>query len=113
MKKGYLLIILAGVLYGGVTFGGQVFVNAGLSLYEISAFTLMFGLLLLPFVLFKKECRFKKSMIGFFLGLGFFGGLLRLSQFGAIVLGVPVAIAVLLLYTQPFWTVVFSRLFLG
>lgn len=51
-------------------------------------------------------------MIGFFLVFGFFGAIARLCQFGAVVLGVRVAIVVLLLYTQPLWTIAFNKLFL-
>ncbi|MEM2897316.1 MAG: DMT family transporter [Candidatus Bathyarchaeia archaeon] len=112
MEKEYCFVAIAGALLGTLVFGGQVLVNLGLSLYEISMFTLIFGFLLLPLILFKKEWKFERSMVGFFLVFGFFGAITRLAQFGAVVLGVPVAIVVLLLYTQPLWTVIFSKLFL-
>lgn len=112
MEKEYWFAIIAGILLGTLVFGGQIFVSLGLSLYEISIFSLVFGFLLLPIIVFKKDCRFRKSMIGFFLIFGFFGAITRLAQFGAVVLGIPVAIAVLLLYTQPLWTSVFSKIFL-
>ena len=112
MEKEYGFVIISGILFGTLVFGGQIFVNLGLSLYELSIFSLIFSFVILPLIIFKKECRFKKSMIGLFLIMGLFGGITRLSQFGAIVLGAPVAIVVLLLYTQPLWTVIFSKLFL-
>lgn len=112
MGKEYLFVVITGIMFGSLVFGGQVFVNMGLSLYEISLFTMVFGLLLLPFIILRKECRFRRDMVGFFLVFGIFGAVTRLSQFGSLVLGVPVAIVVLLLYTQPVWTVIFSKLFL-
>lgn len=112
MEKEYWFVIIAGILYGTLVFGGQVFVNLNLSLYEISFLPLLFGLLLLPVVLFKKEYRLRKEMIGLFLGLGLFGTITRLAQFGGVVLDVPVAVVVLLVYTQPFWTIILSKIFL-
>jgi drug/metabolite transporter (DMT)-like permease len=112
MEKEYWFVITSGMLFGTLVFGGQIFVNLGLSLYEILIFPLIFGFLLLPLIIFKKECNLKKSMFSLFLFMGLFGAITRLSQFSAVVLGVPVAIVVLLLYTQPLWTVIFSRLLL-
>ena len=112
MEKEYGFVIISGILFGTLVFGGQIFVNLGLSLYELSIFSLIFSFVILPLIIFKKECRLKKSMIGLFLIIGLFSGITRLSQFGAVVLGTPVAIVVLLLYTQPLWTVIFSKLFL-
>ncbi|MBU0626896.1 EamA family transporter [Patescibacteria group bacterium] len=34
-----------------------------------------------------------------------------ITQFGGLYFHVPVAVIVLLLYTQPLWTIVFGRLF--
>ena len=112
MEKEYWFVITSGMLFGTLVFGGQIFVNLGLSLYEILIFPLIFGFLLLPLIILKKECNLKKSMFSLFLFMGLFGAITRLSQFSAVVLGVPVAIVVLLLYTQPLWTVIFSRLIL-
>ena len=56
MNKEYIYIIITGILYGTLVFGGQIFVDFGLSLYELSMFTFVFGILLLPFI-FKKENR--------------------------------------------------------
>ena len=105
-------MVIAGVLFGTIVFGGQIFVNLGLSTYEISFFTTIFGFVLLPLVIFKREWKFRRSMISFFLVFGFLGAAIRLLQFGALALGAPVAVVVLLLYTQPLWTVIFGRLFL-
>lgn len=112
MNKEYIYIIITGILYGTLVFGGQIFVDFGLSLYELSMFTFVFGILLLPFI-FKKEKRPRKTSMALFLLLGLFGALTTLSQFGALILGIPVAIVVLLLYTQPLWTIIFGRIFLN
>lgn len=114
MEKEYWFVILSGILSGTIVFGGALFARMGLSLYELATLPFIFTVIfLLPFVLFKKECRFKRSFLPLALAYGLVSVFVVLSQFGAIILGVPVAIIVLLLYTQPFWTIILSKLFLG
>ena len=92
--------------------GGQYFHNVGFSLYEISCLIFFLAISLIPFLIFKKEYRVPREQITFFIIFGFIGAGLQISQFAGIVLGVPVAIVALLLYSQPIWTTVFGRLFL-
>jgi drug/metabolite transporter, DME family len=112
MQKEYLFIIITGILSGFIIFGGQVFTNLGLSLFEIAvlpySLTLIF---LLPF-LFKKKYRFDKKLLPILILYGIISAFLVIAQFGGIVLGVPVAMVVLLLYTQPLWTILIGKLFL-
>jgi DME family drug/metabolite transporter len=109
----YSYVIVAAVLYGTITAGGQFFVNLGLSLFEISIYrAFLTSLILLPVVLIKREYLIKKEMLFFFAVYGLIGGLLELAMFGGIALGVHVAVVALLLYTQPIWTIIFGRLLL-
>ncbi len=109
----YWYVMVAAVLYGTITAGGQFFVNLGLSLFEISVYrALLTSLILLPVVLIKREYLIKKEMFFFYVVYGLIGGLLELAMFGGIALGVHVAIVALLLYTQPVWTIIFGRLLL-
>ena len=106
-------MIVAALLYGTITAGGQFFINLGLSLFEISVYrAFLTSLILLPVVLIKREYMIKKEMLFFFGVYGFIGGLLELAMFGGIALGVHVAVVALLLYTQPIWTIIFGRLML-
>jgi drug/metabolite transporter (DMT)-like permease len=114
MKSGYLYLIFAGILAGIIIFGGAVFSKLGLSLYEISFIPYAVAvIILLPFIfsIGKNRKELKKNFLWFII-LGFIAAFADLSQFAGVVLGVPVAIAVLLLYTQPLWTVLLSRVFL-
>ena len=43
---------------------------------------------------------------------GLITALLSLAEYGGVILGVPVAVAVLLIYTQPLWTVIIGKSFL-
>jgi drug/metabolite transporter (DMT)-like permease len=111
MEKEYWFIVTAAILYGTLTVGAQFFVNLGLSLYEISLYPILFiSLIFLPALLIKRQYMIKKEMILFFIIYGLIGALLQLTQFGGIVLGVPVAVVALLLYTQPIWTTAFGKL---
>jgi drug/metabolite transporter (DMT)-like permease len=112
MKNEYLFIILAGIFSGFVGFGGQILVNLRLSFYQIAIFSLSFVFILLPFILFKKECKIQKEAIKLFAVYGLIGAALSFSEFIPLMLGVPVAVTILLLYTQPVWTVIFGKLFL-
>lgn len=112
MEKEYLFVVSSAILSGLVVFSGSAFSEMGLSLYQISIFPTLFIFMLLPFILFKKECRIKKEMLPLFALYGFFSMLSCFGEFGPVVLGVPVSVTVLLLYSQPLWTVLISRLYL-
>ena len=109
----YFFILIAGTLFGSITVGTQLFINTGLSLYEVSIIPFILGVIVtLPIVLFIKKYRLRKSMLGLFLMFGIFGGIMRLSYTNALILGVPVATVALLIYSQPFWTMLLSKIFL-
>lgn len=113
MKREHLFVMASGILSGFIVFGGKIFSDMGLSLFEISFLLCIFAVpLLLPFILLRKESAFKKEMLPYWLLFALAATLTVLCQFGAVVLGVPVAIVVLLLYTQPLWTTLFSKFFL-
>lgn len=105
-----LAVAVGAFLYGGVTFGGRLFVHRGFSLMEIalagvSVATVLLGTL----ALVHPSLRPSRRDVDLYLGFGVVGAGLQLTQFGGIVLGVPVAVVALLLYTQPVWTVVLGR----
>jgi len=112
MEKEYLYVVISSILFGSIIFGGQVFIEMGLSAYEISIFRLAMGLVLLPLIIFKKEYRITKPMIPIFIAFGIISAINLLTQYTALMLGVPIAIVVFLLYTQPLWTSIFGKIFL-
>lgn len=114
MKEGSSYVLLAAVFYGLIAAGCRYFANQGLSLYEIAFHTFLCGtVLLLPPMLLRRTYLPPKKMLTFFLTYGLISALLQLSSFGAIVLGVPIAAAVLLLYTEPVWTIFLAKPLLG
>jgi drug/metabolite transporter (DMT)-like permease len=115
MRREYWYIIIAGILYGVIAPGGQFLLDRGLSLYEVSFYrSVLVFVFLLPVVLVMPDrYMLKRDKIPFYALYGLIGGLLELSLFTGIALGVPVALTVLLLYTQPVWTIFIGRLVLG
>lgn len=113
MEKEYLFVAITGILSGLLVFGGRVFENHGLSLFEIAFFPqLLVVLMLLPFMV-SKRYRVVRGTAWNWILYGCVMVVLVLSEYGGVILGVPVAIAVLLLYTQPLWTIMISRVFMG
>ena len=54
----------------------------------------------------------RRDMITIFILYGFLTALTVMGQFSSVILGLPVAIAVLLLYTQPLWTIIYAGIFM-
>ncbi len=113
MKKEHWFLIISGVLYGTVIAGGQFFVRLGLSLFEIAFYRVLIAtLVLLPVVLIRRNYFFRRKELFFFVIYGLIGALAGLSQNFGLVLGVPVSMVVFLIYLQPIWTILLSRLIL-
>jgi len=103
-------LLLAGILFGGITTGARFLAGFRLSLYEISFFTLGLGTLMLaPLALKEKTSTGKLKFLALY---GLSGALLQLAGFAGIILQVPVAIVSFFMYSQPIWTVFLSILFL-
>lgn len=108
-----LLIAGAATLYGSVTVGGKLLYGMGFSLYEISLYPLVLTCAILaPWERSLGRVAVPRGSLSLFVVYGLIGALLQLSQFGGIVLGVPVATVALLLYTEPVWAIVLGRVLL-
>lgn len=113
MQKEHWFVIIAAIFYGTITVGGKFFADLGLSLYEISLYPMIFmSLFFLILILLHRQYLFREDMLPFFLVYGLIGALAILSQFGAIILGIPVAVVALLSYSQPIWTTAFGKMIL-
>lgn len=111
------LIAGAATLYGSVTVGGKLLYGMGFSLYEISLYPLVLTCAILaPWERSLGRVAVPRGalprFVAYWLIGGLIGALLQLSQFGGIVLGVPVATVALLLYTEPVWAIVLGRVLL-
>jgi drug/metabolite transporter (DMT)-like permease len=111
-NRGVLSIASSGILYGLVTVGGSLLSRAGFSVLDISFFFIFFSILVLaPFALRKDRNIFSKMKFNwkFLLIYAFVNLVILLSQFGSLALGLGPPVVALLLYTQPMWTIIFSR----
>lgn len=112
IQKEYWFIVISGILSGIIVFGGEAFKQIGFSLLETSILFFLPGLFFLfPFLKGKKSQIFNWSNFKLLFAWALFGSLTVVLQFGAIFAGTSVAMVLLLLYTQPIWTVVITRFY--
>jgi drug/metabolite transporter (DMT)-like permease len=109
MKRGHYYVILAGIFAGTIIFGSALFVNAGFSAYQITIFRFLFSLLLFPYLIYINDYKIDKKLLKILLLFALVDSVGVPLEFMPVILGVPVAITVLLLYSQPIWTVIFSK----
>jgi len=88
MKKDYWTIIISAIFFGLIIPGGQFFSNLGFSLYEISAYSLLFLFVFtLPIIVIKKTVPIRRDNLLFFVLYGLIGALLQLTQYGGVIFG--------------------------
>jgi drug/metabolite transporter (DMT)-like permease len=111
MERPALLVASAAVLYGLILPSAQYFADMGLSVYEIALLPILCNLVILgPLALREGLSRRHLPTLALY---GLIGAALQLSQFGSIVMGLPIAAAAMLLSTQPLWSLALGRLLLG
>lgn len=114
MKSEYSLIIISGILYGTITPGAELLLEEGFTLIDVSFYRAFFiSVLILPAFLVRPKYMFPLAMTPFFIVYGLIGGLLETAMFASLYLDVPVALVVFFLYTQPVWTIIMGKFFLG
>lgn len=107
----YLFIVLAGALFGIITVGGQILGNLGFSVYEAALYgQIAVALFLLPFIFTKKRYSAILNNLSFFIVFGFIEAILQIFQIGGALLGAPIAVVAFLLFTQPIYTTILSRI---
>ena len=110
----YLAVASGAALFSGLFVGSRALAHRGFSLYEIALSGLLFTALIFGALLVvRPDLRPRRRDGGLFLAYGLVGAALQLSQFAGIVLGVPIALIGLLLYTAPIWTLIFGRILLA
>lgn len=112
IKKEYYFVFSASVLSGTVVFGAKFLSEMNLSFYQIALFPLLFTLLFLPILLIPKY-QIKQGHFKILILYGFISSIATFNEYIPVILGVPVALVVLLLYTQPIWTAIFGKVFLN
>ncbi|MEK6978396.1 MAG: hypothetical protein AABX40_08405 [Candidatus Hydrothermarchaeota archaeon] len=109
MERPALFVASAAVLYGLILPSAQYFADMGLSLYEIALLPILCNLVILgPLAL--REGLWSRRHIPTLAVYGLIGAALQLTQFGGIVMGLPIAAAAMLLSTQPLWSLLLGML---
>lgn len=107
---GYLYVAIAGMLAGMIVFGGQVLQGFGLSAVEISLFPyILSALFLLPFLIGYKLIKINPKRLPLLVLWGVVSTGTVIGQYFSLYFGIPVAMVVLLLYSQPLWTTLICR----
>lgn len=107
----YLYLVLSGILFGGIVFGGKVLMNMGASLFEVMLYPEVLSLLIMLYparrdfkrifkVPLKASLLFMISML-----------MVNIGEFAPIILNIPVTLIVLILYLQPLWTILIERFY--
>jgi drug/metabolite transporter (DMT)-like permease len=112
-KKYYFYIALSGCIFGSVSLFSALLRDRNVSSLQQSILRVFFAMILLSPIAIRNRTAMSKNDMGFFLLFGLIMALLGFLENTAIALKTPVAVVVLLMYTQPVWTALISRLFLG
>jgi drug/metabolite transporter, DME family len=107
-------LIVSGTLFGTITVFDRWLSDRGFSVLEISLFPIVFSaVILLPFALRHRKEMLQPVSLRFYASVGLVLATLSAVEVAGIALGTHIAIAALLLYTEPVWTIIFGSLFLG
>lgn len=105
----YFYLILSGIFYGGIVFGNKVLLKLGFSLADLLILpNAIVGLCILPFVWkdLKELSQFPiKTMCAFACGCV----LMQAGQILPLTMGLSISFIELLVYTQPIWTILFTK----
>ncbi|MFH1285035.1 MAG: DMT family transporter [Candidatus Micrarchaeota archaeon] len=113
MKKEILYLIIVGIFYGTIYAGAQMLMDIGFTAYETTLIMMAFSSVMFLAAMRAEHVGLRDIKPQFFLlyGLCSFG--CYISEFGALALGIPIAIGVLLMYTQPIWTIILGKFLLN
>lgn len=107
----YLILVLAGVLSGGIVFGGKILALMGASPFEIMLYPSLIGsLVILPFA-FKNLYRLRQIPLSANLLLMFAISTQVIGQYAPLFMNISVTLVLLLVYLQPVWTTLIEHFY--
>lgn len=108
-----LFLCVSGIMFGTITVLDRWLSDAGFSVIEISLLPLLFSaIILLPFAMRSRREMLQGGSLKFYTLVGFILAALSVVEVAGLALGVHIAIAALLLYTEPVWTIVLGAVIL-
>ncbi len=111
ISKEYRFMVTAGSLFGLIIFWRQLFANLWLSTFEIAVLPYLPAIAILLPVLIRRKTWWKRAYIRPILVWWFIEAIQVITQFGWFYFHIPVAVILLLIYTQPLRTILFGYLF--
>lgn len=107
----YFFLVLAGILSGGIVFGGKILALMGATPFEVMFYPNLIGALLVtPFIFkdFHRFIAFPLPVTAAFILSVFF---ISVGQYAPLFMDVSVTLVLLLLYLQPVWTALIERFY--
>lgn len=110
----YAGLVIAGCFFGTISTFSAVLRDNNISAFQQSFSRSFFALLYIMIVFYYKKINFAIDFkeLKYYSLLGLVMAAIGFFENTAVSIGTPVAIVVLLLYTQPVWTTVFGKIFL-
>lgn len=117
MSKGlkpYVALILAGCLFGTISTFSAMLRDMDVSSFQQSFLRIFFALIYISIIFYYKKINFLINFeeLKYYIFLGLIMSVLGFFETTAVVVGTPVAVVILLIYTQPMWTTIFGKIFL-
>ncbi len=111
--KHHILLMLAGCCFGTISTFSAVLRDHGVSSFQQSFLRCFIALLYILIIFYYKKTDFLINIreLRYYALLGLVMGALGFFENSAVAVGTPVAVVVLLLYTQPIWTTIFGKVF--
>lgn len=107
----YFFLVLAGILSGGIVFGGKILAMMGASPFEIMFYPNFIGALLVTPFIFKDFRRFISFPLPITLAFLFSVFFVAVGQYAPLFMDISVTLVLLLLYIQPVWTILIERFY--
>jgi len=112
LNRSQAYVVLATLGFSFILVFSTLLKDTGMSTFEQLLFRLGFGFLILLFIMLyrRRLLIIGRKDVRFFVSIGLTYALFTLSGLSAIAFGAPIPVAVALVYTQPIFTAVISRL---
>ncbi len=111
--NGYIGLILSGCLFGTITTFSAILRDNGVSSFQQTFLRTFFVVVYILLIFYYKKLNFliKIKEVPYYMLMGIVMAMVGFFENTAVAIGTPVAIVVLLLYTQPIWTAIFGKIY--
>lgn len=108
----YLKLVLAGILSGGIVFGGKLLALCGATPFEVMLFPSLIGTLVVTPFIWDDFCKFVKFPWRITSLFVFSVFIITVGEYVPLFMDISVTLVLLLVYLQPVWTILIEHFFL-